>query len=243
MNKQALETHVAAIGPGERLEQAMTTMLRDCVYQFYFAKHVCLALATQPECQSNDLSRATSWLKVSLLKQAVIGIGATVDLTFSRTSSYWHAVGAVQSALANATSLTPSAQATVDLLQDLRGTTNPDVIQSFAYVRHMRNKWAGHASLDLQFDPWADANKHVHWGLLEDAVVRMVNAFQDLGTLASMSPELSNVEKAWHTQGLEPDAVRMTLGWQGSVSLAEAMRFMARREAGALMQALTPPPN
>lgn len=240
MIASVLGPHIEALTPGQRIQQAMSTMLLDCVYQFYFAKHVCRSPQVQTEPNTDDLNRASSWLKITLLKQAVIGIGATVDTTFDRTSSYWFAVQAVQASLKAATTLTASAQATIELLKDLRGTTNPDSVTSFKYVRHLRNKWAGHASLDLQFDSWADANRAVNWAILEDAVVRMVNAFQELGTLASMSPELSTVESAWHTEGQAPNVTRMTLAWEGASSLSEVMRFMAQREAAAVISALSP---
>jgi hypothetical protein len=53
----------------------------------------------------------------------------------------------------------------------------------------MRNKCAGHASLDRHVDDWADAGSTLSLRLIEEGLARMVNAHQDLSEVVNMSEE------------------------------------------------------
>lgn len=67
----------------------------------------------------------------------------------------------------------------LDRLSDLQADINSDRYAPLEYVRHLRNKWAGHPSLDRRFDAWADADKTLSIATVEAALARLVNNAHD----------------------------------------------------------------
>lgn len=101
---------------------------------------------------------------------------------------------------------------------------------SLKYVRHLGNKWAAHASLDRTVDGWAGADKSVDFRIVEDALARMVNAFQDLSVLMPMSKDLMDIEARANSPQEQPDGtvvVEMKVAWSGANALAQATRSSA----------------
>jgi len=89
-----------------------------------------------------------------------------------------------------------------------------------------------HSSLDRSVDNWADADAAVNLVLLEDALVRMVNAFQDLGTLVPMRQDLQDIEAQGQTAEPQPDGTaifRMTISWSGVNAMARSCAKRPRR--------------
>lgn len=242
MTNALLDAQVGAIAPESRVELALANMLGGAVYLYYFAKRAHPRLVTMAT-ERGLLSSAIEVVDTSLVKQAVIGISSTIDLTTGRTSSLPHALDALEAELATRMTNTvdPETQAAVELIQHIRAATNAETVTSLKYVRHLRNKWAGHSSLDRSVDSWAEANTTLHFALLEDALARMVNAFQDLGTLAPMSRELRDIEARGHAGEVRADGtevVRMTISWSGATPMALAMREVAQKAADAFLDRL-----
>lgn len=241
------------MNPGLRAEESLANLLREAVYLYYFAKEACPALAAAAKLTTGPSGPATKVVQVVLLKQAVIGIATTIDLTTPRTTgpvpatgrtlSLPHAIDALDRELAQRleTRADDETVAAADLLRHIKSSTNAETVLSLKYVRHLRNKWAGHATLDRALDSWADADTGVNFALLEDAVARMVNAYQDLGALASMSQELSAVEAGGRPAMKGPDGterIEMGLAWSGANALAQVMREQAKKHAAELVRSL-----
>lgn len=211
------------------------------MYSYYFAKQASPALASISADQHGSLKAAIDLVRTSLVKQAVIGIATTIDLTTGRTMSLPDALNALTTDLENRRSQTPDdeTRAAAELVQHIRATTNADTVLSLKYVRHL--KWASHSSLDRTVDNWADADAEVNFVLLEDALVRMVNAFQDLGTLVPMSQDLRDIEAQGRTAELLPDGTavfRATISWSGAAAIALVIREEAKKSAIALADRL-----
>ncbi|MFK4087227.1 hypothetical protein ACI2LF_24180 [Kribbella sp. NPDC020789] len=246
MINDALKAGVDALGTAHRVDRSLLNLLSDAVYGYYFAKHACIALQAQTHAQAVaqdvHLRRGFETVSQSLLRGAVIGIATTIDLTGQgRTASIPHALGALGEELRRRIAQTSDddAQAALELLDHVRSTTNVDTVLSLKYVRHLRNKWAGHASLDRSVDPWAGADTHVNLPLLEDALARMVNAFQDLATLVPMSNDLKVIEQEGNPPRILPDGtveIEMKLGWAGANALSRAMRELAKKAAAAFVE-------
>jgi hypothetical protein len=129
--------------------------------------------------------------------------------------------------------------AALDLLTYIRRQTNANEVGSLKYVRHLRNKWAGHSSLDRTVDGWAGADTSVDFRIIEDALARMVNAFQDLSVLVPMSKDLMDIEAQANSLQEQPDGtvvVEMKVGWSGANAVAQAMRFSAQQAADAFIE-------
>jgi hypothetical protein len=180
-------------------------------------------------------------MRNSLLKGAVIGVAATIDVTSGRTRSLPDALNALETDLHNRKSQQPDDEiiAALELLAYIRRQTNANEVGSLKYVRHLRNKWAGHSSLDLTVDGWAGADRGVDFSIIEDALARMVNAFQDLSELVPMSKDLMDIEAQVTPPREQPDGtvvVEMKAAWSGANSLAQATRYSAQQAADAFIE-------
>ncbi|RNL77595.1 hypothetical protein [Nocardioides marmorisolisilvae] len=243
MEKGPLNAQVGSVLPAERVDQSLLNLLSEAVYSYYFAKQAAPGLAAIAGDQPAGLSYAIESVRTTLLKQAIIGIATTIDVTTGRTASLPDALDALKRDLTTRLQVAPDdeTQTALELLSYIVSMTNANNVLSLKYVRHLRNKWAGHASLDPTFDPWADAGSTVNLPLLEDALARMVNAYQDLGTLVSMSTDLQDLEAQGNIgEVLEDGSVRyqMKLGWSGANSLSQVIREEAKKGADALVQRL-----
>lgn len=240
MLNDPLKAGVDALGPAHRVEQSLLNLLGEAVYTYYFAKQACPELGVLALTQQGHLRSGTEMVTKSLLRSAVIGIATTIDLT-GRAMSIPHALDALDNDLRRRIAQSPDeeAEAALDLISHIRSTTNADTVLSLKYVRHLRNKWASHASLDRSVDAWAGADTHVDFRLLEDALARMVNAFQNLATLVPMSSDLADIEQQANPPEVQPDGttvIRMTFGWSGANSGAVAMRYLAKKAATAFVE-------
>ncbi|TDW22123.1 hypothetical protein [Kribbella kalugense] len=242
MINDPLKVGVEALGTAHRVDRSLLNLLTDAVHGYYFAKQACLTLRAAALTQEGHLRRGTETVVQSLLRSAVIGIATTIDLTgHGRTASIPHALEVLGEVLRRKIAQNPDddAQAALELLGHIRLTTNVDTVLSLKYVRHLRNKWAGHASLDRSIDPWAGADTHVNLPLLEDALARMVNAFQDLAVLVPMSIDLKDIEQEGNPPRVLADGaveIEMKLGWAGANALSRAMRELAKEAAVAFVE-------
>jgi hypothetical protein len=242
MINEPLQAGVEALGTAHRIERSLLNLLTDAVYAYYFAKQACPALGALAQTQEGHLSRGSEAVAQSLLRSAVIGVATTIDLSgYGRTASIPHALDALRDDLRRKIAQNPDgeAEAALELLGHISSTTNVDTVPSLRYVRHLRNKWAGHASLDRSVDSWAGADTHVNLSLLEDALARMVNAFQDLAILVPMSTDLTDIEQQGNPPKILADGtveVQMKVGWGGVNAISQAMREQAKKAAVAFVE-------
>lgn len=243
MRNSPLGQRIDAVAPAARVREALANLLGDAVFSYYFAKRVFPELERLAEAQTGPLRSAFEVVKISLVKQAVVGIASTIDLTTGRSRSIPETLDRLLTELTERMGHSPDdeTQAAIELIRHIRSTTNADIVPSLKYVRHLRNKWASHSSLDRTVDSWADANTSVNFPLLEDALVRMINALQDLGILAPMSEELQNIEAQGRAGIAQPDGTErrpMTFAWTGVHAMATVMRGAAQEAGGAFIQRL-----
>ena len=59
--------------------------------------------------------------------------------------------------------------------------------------------------MDRTVDGWAGADRSVDFRIIEDALARMVNAFQDLSVLVPMSKDLMDIEAQVTAPRKQPD--------------------------------------
>jgi hypothetical protein len=246
MTNAVLKAQVEAKGAAFRVEEALGNLLANAVSPYYFAKRVCPALDELSDGQNTHLAESFRQVRNSLLKTAVIGIATTIDTvdkSEGRTRSIPHALHALKRDLTTRQALQSDGDraAAMELLNDLLERTDINRVVSLKYVKHVRNKWAGHSSLDLTIDGWADADKSISWPILEDALVRMINIFQDFSQLVSMSEELVQFEAGLNPPQTLPGGIlrlEAKLAWSGANSLSQVMRFGAQKQADAFIEAL-----
>jgi hypothetical protein len=238
MEKGPLNENVAGFSAGDWAQESIANLCGSAVFSYYFAKRVRVGLeAITP--QLGPLRIAYEGIRVSLVKAAVIDIATTIDMT-GRTKSLPHLLDAVTRDLQEEPQ-DEETVAAIQLVHDIRALTNADTVVSLRYARHLRNKWAGHASLDRGYDSWADADTTVSFPLLEDALVRMVNAYTELGTLSEMSSALRAIADAARHETVLPDGtvqIQMTLGWSGIANIATVTRHIAQDAAETFLAQL-----
>lgn len=207
MENASVATQLAAKGAAFRVQESLMNLLVDAVYSFYFAKRACPALDAFATGQADHLAMGVREVRNSLLKGAVIGVATTIDVTSGRTRSLPDALNALETDVNNRKAQQPDDEidAALDLLTYIRQQTNANEVRSLKYVRHLRNKWAGHSSLDRTVDGWAGADKSVDFRIVEDALARMVNAFQGLSVLVPMSKDLMDIEAQANSPKEQPD--------------------------------------
>lgn len=239
--------HVAALIAGKgtafRVEESLMNLLIGAVYSFYFAKRMCPALDAFGTKQAGPLRQGVREVQESLLKTAVLRVATTIDASRGQTRSLPHALDALKADLINRKTRQPDDEidATLDLLNHIRRQADAEKVSSLKYVRHLRNKWAGHSSLDQTVDQWAGADKSVDFRLIEDALARMVNAFQDLSLLVPMSQDLMDIEAQGNLPQVLPDGtekIEMKIAWSGANALAQVARQSAQQGADALIEQL-----
>lgn len=242
MQNTPLDQAAHALPPEKRTEEAHALIL-DAVYRYYFAKELDTELGQMSRSVKGPLSSALNSMRNAVIRDAVIAIATTIDEATGRTRSLIHTLRALQRNLENlpADSSDTDTETTVELIKHIMDFTNPDKIKSLLYVRHIRNKWAGHASWDPGVDTWPTGNTALNYPLLEDGLVRMVNAFDEFGTLVQMSPYLQAVEEASHCRTVNPDGTetsRITISWGAAVPMAHTMRDAGKVGARRLLDQL-----
>lgn len=237
-----LDAAVQALPAEKRIEEAYALIL-DAVYSYYFAKELYAKLDRLILSKSGPLSSGLRMMRDAVVKSAVIGIAKTIDETTGRTRSLPHSLGALKRSLEDspAGSNEADAAATIQLIEHIVSSTNPDKVKSLLYVRHIRNKWAGHSSWDLSVDTWPTGDGKLNFPLLEDGLVRMVNAFEEFGMLLSMSPYLQTLEEAATRDSDNLDGTetfRVAISWKAAVPMAHTMRDAGQNSARQILSQL-----
>lgn len=249
-----LDVAVSNVPEHERVELSQQNLLLHAVYDFYFAKHFLRHTQTADYEGDDRLQEGLEYQSWQLMKQAVIGVATTIDITTTkpepgqtpvgRTASLPHMLDKLRSTLeANAANHADE----LDLLSTIKANVNPQKNSELEYVQYMRNKWAGHASLDRSFDQWAQAGSLVKIAHVEAALVRVVNAYEDFSDLVRMSAPLDSVVKkpkqAPRIDENGHETWQMTVDWSSIRTFAPSQRHAARQDVDYYFALLASAPS
>ncbi|WP_153395061.1 hypothetical protein [Ornithinicoccus halotolerans] len=236
LSHSTLDTAVGSMPLSRRVEGSQQTLVIDAVHSFYLAKGVGRVVASFTGYTNQVAPAALRRVADDLMRLAVIAVAAVNDAgQNSRTRSLPHTVDALTVALQGTTGTSVEQQG----LANIKASVDHRTIPSLKYVHFVRNKWAGHASLDREFDKWADADTVLSIPLVEDALARLVNAHQALADLIDGSKSLKQLAKASHQP--TGSAIPMSVAWNAVIPLAMVARESGQRQAQALLDQLQSP--
>lgn len=236
-----LDAKVAAMDPNARVEASQQTAVIDAVSSYYLAKHFLRVVGSLDGYTNAVAPAALKTVGENLMRLAVVTV-ATVndDGANTRTKSLPHTIDALLSALPGQAGDLSAERAG---LKNIRSLISLDSATSLRYLNYIRNKWAGHASLDRDFNTWAGADSFLSLPLVEDALVRLVNAHQELADLISGSPALRAIAATSPSVIENESEIPFRVAWSAVTPLAEVQREWASRAAGALLDQLQSPPG
>jgi hypothetical protein len=241
LSHSRLDTAVGSMPPSRRVEGSQQTLVVDAVHSFYLAKAVRSVVGSFTGHTNKVAPAALQAIGDYLMRLAVITVAAVNDAGGnSRTKSLPHTVDALSRALEGANG---DVSADQQGLADIRASVDHGTIPSLGYVYFVRNKWAGHASLDREFDNWADADSVLSIPLVEDALVRLVNAHQALADLIDGSQVVKPLAEASQLPHSNGSAIPFRVAWDAVIPLALLARESGRRQADALLDQLQSPPG
>jgi hypothetical protein len=178
--------------PWTQMSVLLGTTAVKAVQTFYLAKRFHQYFRDLPE-GDDRVGHAIRDIGSRLMRLAVLDVAALndgglagKDPEYSRTASLPIAHQRMERHLTAASA--PVAE--LDHLHKLRADISVELHTPLKYVRHLRNKWAGHPSLDRRFDAWAGADKALSIAAVEAALVRLVNNAHDTGAFVSSAPAL-----------------------------------------------------
>jgi hypothetical protein len=120
---------------------------------------------------------------------------------------------------------------------------SPQKHPTLGYVQYMRNKWAGHVSMDRRFDTWVQANDSLSISAVEAALVRIVNAYEDSSDLVEMSDILmERTKKSKQVPAINADGHKtrkMTVNWSNIRTVAPFQRESAQKEVDHFFETLS----
>lgn len=249
LNNQILDSNASNRDRWVLAQRAQQNAVTESVYDFYFAKRFSEEIDGFDGWTNKVAESAVDHLERTLWKMAVIGIAKVNDQTkLLRAASIQGVLESMKNALE--ASNDPAAAAELSTLNTLRSSINPESEPILKYVRHLRNKWASHPSVDRDFDSWADADKNLNIPLLEEALARLVRAHQEAADLVASSSILSPMFSAPRPEPKIVDTPNgpskrypMAVAWENVTVLAEIMRTAAGRHASGLLDQLTSPPG
>lgn len=226
--------------PWTQMSVLLGTTVIQAVQSFYLAKRSVQYFSDLPE-NDDRVGRAISDINSRLMRLAVLDIAALNDGGLagndpenSRTASLPTAHQRMKRHLTQAS----ASAAELDRLRELRTDINPDHYAPLKYVRHLRNKWAGHPSLDRRFDTWAGADKTLSIAAVEAALVRLVNNAHDTALFVSSATALQGFRQP--PAVANPDgSIPMDVDLSNVVVLAKIMRESADKGIHALRAQIT----
>lgn len=237
-----LNASVAAMDPSARVEASQQTVVIDAVHSYYLAKRFWHLVESFDGYTNAAAPAALRSVGLNLMRLAVVAVATVNDSGMnSRTKSLPHTLDALGDALTGIVGdISPERLG----LESIKKSIALDAATSLRYLNHIRNKWAGHASLDREFDDWADADTSLSLPLVEDALVRLVNAHQALADLIIGSPRLQALAAA-SSSGSKGDAavIPFRVAWSAVTPLAMLAQESASRSADALLDQLQSPPG
>lgn len=226
--------------PWTQMSALLGTTVIQAVQSFYLAKRSRQYFSDLPE-RDDRVGRAIDDINRRLMRMAVLDIAALNDGGLagndpenSRTASLPTAHQRMKRHLTQAN----ASAAELDRLHELQTDINPDHYAPLKYVRHLRNKWAGHPSLDRRFDAWAGADKTLSIAAVEAALVRLVNNAHDTALFASSAPALQGFRQP-PTVADPNGSIPMDVDLSSVTVWAEIMRDSADKGIHALRAQIT----
>ncbi len=244
LSNSDLTARAEAMAQWQRVEGSQQTLILDAVQSFYLAKRFHQIVLPFDGFTNAVACSALEVVSTTLWRLAVITVATVNDAgKGGRTRSLPHTLDSLSRLLDRVTDQDVSGEKAG--IQDLKSSVNADSVVSLKYLRHLRNKWAGHASLDRSFDDWADADTVISLPLIEDALVRLVNAHQRFAEMVAASEVLKKIaDKPTGSMPTElPVTVPMEVAWGSVTPLAFLIRDWAGRAAQALVDQLQAPPG
>ncbi|MGO4383407.1 hypothetical protein [Specibacter sp. RAF43] len=250
MTNKDLDAEVAKVPEHERVEISQQNLILGVVKGFYFAKYF-FRKTNAVDYEGDDRLQGTfGYLSHQMLKQAVISVATTIDLTTGkpvdgkkppgRTASMPHLLERIKKTLED---LDTDASAELELVEHIRKSMDPQKHLTLEYVQYMRNKWAGHASMDRRFDTWMQANDSPSIPAVEAALVRIVNAYEDFSDLVEMSDTLTEkTKKPQQTPTINADGQKtrkMTVDWSSIRTFAPLLRESSQKEVDHFFETLS----
>lgn len=226
--------------PWTQMSVLLGTTVIEAVQSFYLAKRSLQYFSDLPE-KNDRVGEAIGDINRRLMRMAVLDIAALNDGGLagndpenSRTASLPTAHQRMKRHLIDAN----ASYTQLDHLDNLRTDINVDHYAPLKYVRHLRNKWAGHPSLDRRFDAWAGANETLSIAAVESALARLVNNAHKTSELVSSALALQHFRQP--PAVANPDgSIPMTVNLSNVISWAELMRQSAGSQARALRAQIT----
>lgn len=223
-----LSTSADAEIPWTQMSALLGSTVNTAIQSFYLAKRTRQYFSDLPK-DGDRVGRVVEDIGQRLMRQAVLDIAGVNDGGMpgkdsgrSRTASLPTAHNRMKERLVSV----QAPPAFLTRLEDLRADINVDHHMPLKYVHHLRNKWAGHPSLDRRFDGWGGADKALYIPVVEAALVRLVNNASDTAEFVSSVPALNDFDQppaATNADGSMPIEISLSnvLVW------AEVMRGSA----------------
>ena len=226
--------------PWTQMSVLLGTTVIQAVQSFYLAKRSMQYFGDLPE-NDDRVAKAIGDINSRLIRMAVLDIAALNDGGLvgndpenTRTASLPTIHQRMKRHLTDA----HASAAELDHLHKLRTDINGDHYAPLKYVRHLRNKWAGHPSLDRRFDAWASADKTLSIAAVEAALARLVNNAHNTALLVSSAPALQDFRQP-PTVANPNGSIPMEVNLSDVLVWSELMRESAGREVRALRAQIT----
>lgn len=249
LTKPELESHARGRGHWVRAQRAQQNAVIDAVYGFYLAKHFDVAISTFSGWTNKRAEIAVDAVRTRLWKCAVIDLAGVNDENSPLRMASLQAVLTSMLEVLSASSHASAAD-TYEDVQQLRAQTNANTVIPLKYVRHLRNKWAGHPSMDRDFDSWAGADESLSVPLLEEALAILVRAHQAAADLIRRSVVLEPLfqdpgpgARTGDSDEGPVESVPVGVAWANVTSIAQVMKEAATKAAYALVDQLVSPPG
>ncbi len=226
--------------PWTQMSALLGSTMIQAVQSFYLAKRSRQYFSDLPD-NDDRVGQAMEHINNRLMRLAVLDIAALNDGGLAgkdpentRVASLPTAHRRMKKHLKNAN----ASAAELDQLSKLQSDINCDLFTPLLYVRHLRNKWAGHPSLDRRFDAWAGADKSLSVAAVEAALARLVNNARNTALFASSAPALQDFRQPPAVES--PDDSRpMEVDLSNVIVWAGLMRDSAGDQVRALRAQIT----
>jgi len=226
--------------PWTQMSVLLGTTVIQAVQSFYLAKRSKQYFSDLPE-NDDRVGQAIGDINSRLMRMAVLDIAALNDGGLaghdpenSRTASLPTTHQRMKRHLTDAN----ASAADLENLNKLRTDINSDHYLPLKYVRHLRNKWAGHPSLDRRFDTWASADTTLSIAAVEAALARLVNNAHDTALFVSTAPALQDFRQP--PAVATPDgSIPMEINLSNVIVWATLMRESAGSEVRSLRAQIT----
>lgn len=226
--------------PWTQMSALLGTTVIQAVQSFYLAKRSSQYFSDMPE-NDDRVGEAIKHINSRLMRMAVLDIAALNDGGLARHDPQNTRVASLPIAHRRMKGHLKDANASaaeLDQLRKLQADINCDLYMPLLYVRHLRNKWAGHPSLDRRFDAWAGADKTLSVATVEAALTRLVNNTHETALFVSSAPALQDFRQppaVANADGSRPMEVNMS-----TVTVwADLMRDSADKGVRALRAQIT----